>query len=127
MNAMKISENVDFVATLQCLRHSIMNEMKKIENSKISIVIFTSSIALDPLKPLKLPSIMKKHRHIEDYQTEIRKIRNIIKKYCFDSNCYIVGYSNIDHSKTEADLKHLNLFDEVMYYFTDVFDTRMFF
>ena len=70
---------------------------------------------------------MKKHKHIDEYQTEIRKIKKTIMKYCIDSNCYIVGYSNIDHSKTESDLMHMNTFDEIMYYFTDVFDSRMFF
>ena len=129
MNAMKISDTVDFEATLQCLRHSIMNEFKKIENAKMSLIYFTSSIAVNPLKPLKLSSTIKKHKHIANYQSEITKLKNTIMKYCIDSNSYIIGYSNIDKTKTTDAEEIINIhnLDEVMYYFTDVFDSRMFF
>ena len=55
-------------------------------------------------------------------------MRKVIMKYCVDSFCYIIGYSNINKNKVAVpENTHLSFFDQFMYYFTDIFDANMFF
>lgn len=65
---MRICESVDFLSTLVCLRHSIMNEAKKMENAKISLLFFTSCVAVNALKPLKISTQIIKNKHLPNYK-----------------------------------------------------------
>ena len=73
-----------------------MNETKKMEDAKLSLLIFTSSVAFDPERPQKLSTMVMKNKHIPNYDKEIKRIRKVIQKNCIDSYTYMLGYSNIN-------------------------------
>ena len=49
----RIEDSKDIRETLKCLRHSIMNESKKMEGCKLTLFMFSSNVKENPLSPTK--------------------------------------------------------------------------
>ena len=88
----KVDDSRDIRDTLICLRNSIHLEAKKLQQSKISIVMFTSNVAEDPLTPVKRTYRMKMNSYISNYQKQIERLNNTIQKMCDDCYFYSIAY-----------------------------------
>lgn len=68
------------------------------EESKISIVFFTSNVAEDKLNPVKRTHRLKMNSHIRNYENEIKKLKKTIDNLCDDcyfySICFVKKYNN---------------------------------
>ena len=93
---LKVEDTTDIRNTLQCLRHSIMNEAKKMADCKLSLFFFSSNVEISKLAPTKLTHQAQKNMHLQNYFQEIRKLRATVQEYCIDSRFYTVCYANTD-------------------------------
>lgn len=64
---MHIEDTTDIRNTIQCLRHSIMNEGKKIADCKLNLFWFSSNVMENKLVPTKVAHRIQKNTHLQNY------------------------------------------------------------
>lgn len=62
------------------------------EQSKLSIVWFSSNVAESTLNPVKPSYRLILNQHISNYQKNISRLKNEIYHYCVSCDFYAIGY-----------------------------------